>query len=351
MARAATLALAVAACLLGCGGASRSISLDGGRFRAAGLGTGTLTVYVSGAADPVFGECRAADGDLIFEPRFPLRPGLEYRAVFTPSSGPPVERTFSLPAPPAGPPTSLVRIFPSRDTLPENQLKFYLHFSAPMARGEAYRRIHLMESGGKEVDMPFLELGEELWDPSGTRLTLFFDPGRIKRGLKPREEAGPSLEEGKSYTLVVDRAWQDATGRPLAEGARKAFRAAAPDDVQPDPAKWKLEAPRSGSKDPLTVRFEKPLDEAMLRRVLLVTDSTGGELRGRIEIDQEEMRWRFTPDVAWKAGRHALVADTVLEDLAGNSIARPFEVDVVRPVERRITTETIKLTFDVLPGP
>ena len=49
------------------------------------------------------------------------------------------------------------------------------------------------------MDAPFLELDEELWSPDGTRFTLVFDPGRIKRGLKPREEAGPILEAGKSY--------------------------------------------------------------------------------------------------------------------------------------------------------
>ena len=238
-------------------------------------------------------------------------------------------------------------VYPSRNVLPENQLKFYLHFSAPMARGEAYRRIHLIEAGGREVEMPFLELGEELWDPSGTRLTLFFDPGRIKRGLKPREEAGPSLEEGKSYTLGIDRGWIDAGGRPLKEGFTKAFRAVAPDDVQPDPSKWKIEPPRAGSRDTLTVHFKKPLDEAMLQRVVGVTDSSGGALRGRIEIDRDETRWRFTPEVPWKAGPHTLSADVELEDLAGNSIARPFEIDVFRPIERKIVSKSACLPFEV----
>ena len=44
-----------------------------------------------------------------------------------------------------------------------------------------------------------------------TRFTLLFDPGRIKRGLKPAQRrVGPVLEEGKSYTLVIDRGWTDA---------------------------------------------------------------------------------------------------------------------------------------------
>ena len=107
-----------------------------------------------------------------------------------------------------------MKVYPSRDLLPENLLQFYIFFSAPMSRGEAYRRITLLDiATGKIVDAPFLELDEELWSPDGTRFTLVFDPGRIKRGLKPREEVGPVLEAGKSYSLVIDRQWLDALGK------------------------------------------------------------------------------------------------------------------------------------------
>ena len=65
---------------------------------------------------------------------------------------------------------------------------------------------------------PFLELDEELWSPDGTRFTLIFDPGRIKRGLKPREEVGPVLEAGKSYSLVIDRRLARRIGKPARGG-------------------------------------------------------------------------------------------------------------------------------------
>ena len=62
------------------------------------------------------------------------------------------------------------------------------YFDAPMSRGEAYRHIHLVDAKtGREVEAPFLELGEELWDGDFRRFTLLCDPGRVKRGLKPRE--------------------------------------------------------------------------------------------------------------------------------------------------------------------
>ena len=116
--------------------------------------------------------------------------------------------------------TRVVSVWPSRELLPENLLRFYVSFSAPMSRGEAYRRIKLLDaSTGKPVDAPFLELDEELWSPDGTRFTLLFDPGRIKRGLRPREEVGPVLEAGKSYSLMIETRLARRDGQP----ARVAF--------------------------------------------------------------------------------------------------------------------------------
>jgi len=349
-----------AACALGCGSPAPqgvAIAWTGGeqaRFLATGLRSDELarassqeaarvfSVSVKGADVPLLGTYRVEGAALVFEPRFPLKPGLEYRAVCGD-----VERTFSLPAPPSTPRTVVRHVYPSRGTLPENLLKFYVHFSAPMARGEAYRRARLVTSDGRAVDMPFLELGEELWDRSGTRVTLFIDPGRIKRGLKPREEGGPVFEEGKSYTLVLDREWQDAEGRPLTQAYRKSFTVGAPDEKQPEVATWKLQAPRAGTRDALTVTFPEPLDSAMLNRSLAVMNQAKKSVGGRIEIDQEETRWRFHPESAWVAGPHVLQVDTILEDLAGNSIGRPFEVDEVRPIERRVGTGAVALPFEI----
>src|SRR5262249_18393507 len=163
-------------------------------------------------------------------------------------------------------------------------LKFYLYFSAPMSRGEVYERVKLFDEKGKAVEMPFLELEQELWDPSGRRLTLFIDPGRIKRGLKPREEVGPVLEEGKKYTLVIDKGWPDANGNPLKETYRKAFRALAPDDTQPDPKAWKVQAPAAGTRDPLRVTFPRPLDQALAERLVWAADGRGQKLAGTVAL-------------------------------------------------------------------
>ena len=315
-------------------------------------------VFVSGEQvdpSPLLGSVSIEGQRLRFTPRYPLEPGLSYRAVFAIEDLPGAKRasvagvsaTFEIPKRPADAATVVEHIYPSAERLPENQLKFYLHFSAPMSRGEAYRHIHLADSSGKEIEAAFLELGEELWDPSMRRFTLLCDPGRVKRGLKPREELGPVLEEGKSYTLVIDRDWPDARGEKLQAPGRKAFQVLPPDDTPIDPSLWKIEPPPGGSSEAVSVRFPEPLDHSLLERVVSIANPAGQKVVGAIEISEDETCWRFRPQQPWTPGEYQLVADTRLEDLAGNAIGRAFDVDVFAPIRKTIETETVSVPFTV----
>ncbi|MEJ7639021.1 MAG: hypothetical protein WKF75_13880 [Singulisphaera sp.] len=305
----------------------------------------------------MLGSYRVEDGLVRFRPRFPLERGLTYEAVFDPSKlpgagdrepdAPPIVAPLTLEAPSNVATTSLVRVDPAVATLPENLLKFYLTFSAPMSRGQAYDRVRLLDASGVAIDAPFLELGEELWDPSATRLTLLFDPGRIKTGLKPRDEAGPALEAGRSYTLAVDEAWPDARGRPLLRGGRKPFRVGPADHTSPDPASWTIRAPRAGSRDPLLLTLTEPLDRALLGRLVTVLDREGRAPLGRIEVGADELRWSLLPDAAWREGEYRIVVGRDLEDLAGNSVGRPFEVDRFQVDPPKERAEPVTLRFRI----
>ncbi|MGH9755277.1 MAG: Ig-like domain-containing protein [Blastocatellia bacterium] len=195
--------------------------------------------------------------------------------------------------------------------------------------------------------MPFLEIDEELWDSTMTRLTLIIDPGRIKRGVRPLEEIGPALEAGKSYTLVIGSEWRDGAGNPLKESFRKAFKVGPPDREPPDPIRWKIEAPQAGSRDQLAVVFPEPMDHALARRLMRVAVEPGGIVEGKVLLEDQERRWTFTPDNVWRRGRYQIVIQTTLEDLAGNNIGKPFEVDLFEGVERRLSTTTVKLSFEI----
>jgi len=321
-----------------------------------------FAVYVGGDAPtpavlPVGGSYRVEGARLVFTPRYPPVPGLKYRAVLrlpagTDQTDTQIDQVLALTkGPEADVKVARVeQIYPSGDLLPENHLRFYIHFSAPIERGLAYQNLELLDESGTPVEAAFLELGEELWDPSGQRFTLLLDPGRIKQGLKPREELGPILHSGKKYTLVVKCGWHDLQGRPLAKEFRKSFAVGPVIDEPIKTQRWKFNTPRTGTAEPLVVRFPRPLDHALLERTLTVVDRAGQRVAGQVRIGDAERRWEFTPDSPWTADGQQLVVDTVLEDTAGNSIARAFEVDEQYPITKSVMTETLKLPITFIPN-
>ncbi len=331
------------------GQAEIRVSLVDGQVEIAGLtietmeaGAARVRVSVGPDAPAILGEYRIAGGRLYFQPMFPFDPGREY-FVRVDGGREPFVATVALPARDLQPTTTVTHIYPSTDTLPENQLKFYIHFSAPMAGGDGLLFVKLLDASGEVVVDPFLPLGNAFWGRDHRRYTVFFDPGRVKRGILPNEEIGRPILEGPRYVLVVDPAWRDAKGVPLAEPFRKAFIAGPPDETPIDPKLWTLTPPRAETREPLAVDFPEPLDRAVLARALAVEN-----VDGEIEISRDETRWSLIPEKPWQAGTYHLVALTILEDLAGNQIGQPFEVDVFARIDSPDDdTETHRLPFVV----
>lgn len=313
-------------CLLGVSAlaeVSFSLSKDGRSFVAAGASDPEkLLVHVDGDGDlpAMAGEVSLIERGLLFSPQFPLTPGVRYRVSVGEA-----HRIFAIPESDKTPVARVAAVFPSAVILPENLLKFYLHFTEPMALGEVSQNVHLIGRGGKVVALPFLELAEELWDPEGRRLTLFFDPGRVKRGLRPHEEEGRALVAGEDYELRINAAWRDAKGRSMASGFSKKFRAGPADYAQPEPKGWTIEPPALGSREGVRLNFGEALDHGLLERVLKVYHANGQSLAGESAVGKGEKEWHWKPKMVWGAGSYEIVMEALLEDLAGNSVARLFE--------------------------
>ena len=330
--------------------------MDGGGFHVSDWQPGpepasgwasVLAVYTgpkSSDVPPLTGTYSIASGELVFRPRFPLAPGLHLRAIFSPPGGDSVEAEFDVPkGAPATPSARVSHVYPSGDTLPANALKLYVYFSAPMSRGNSWVHLKLLRDDNTVIAAPFLELDQELWDRDHRRFTILFDPGRIKRGLASLDEAGPALEAGRSYTLVISSDWLDGRGVPMVEEYRKTFRIVPEDRTPPDPKKWRVTAPRAGTSDPLVIRFPDPLDYALLQHEIEVAP----HLAGTVSVGAHEREWRFTPDAPWKRGDFKIVVKTDLEDLAGNHILRAFDVDTFDPITPRLAAETITLPLKI----
>jgi hypothetical protein len=276
----------------------------------------------------------------VFRPAYPLAAGIRYRAIFRPAGGSAVERTFDAPAKDTARRTRIERVYPTADLWPSNILRLYIYFSAPMSRGEAARRIHVLDQSGKELEGIFLP-GQELWDPAYQRLTMTFDPGRIKRGLTSNVAMGAPITEGKRYRLVIDADWQDARGVGLVGGFTKPFRGGPAIWETPDPKQWRITAPKAGTSAAVEVEFPHPMNYPLLLRMLRVSN-----VEGTLEVDHQEMRWRFTPREPWKPGEYQLVVDSGIEDLAGNHVGQPFDTDM-QAAKPAAPPKTISLTFSV----
>ena len=286
----------------------------------------------------VLGVTAVSDGVLRFTPRFPFDPGQRYDVVFDPSSLPSahsaaassplklLHAVVEVPAPVRVASTHVVEVYPSGPEVPENHLRLYLVFSGPMSSSGGGAQVRLIDDQGQPVPDPFLPLELELWNEDRTRFTVLYDPGRVKRGIRPNEEMGRALVEGRTYTLVVGTDWRDAAGQPLVSEFRHEFRVGSPEERAIDPAEWTLELPAPGTRQPLAAVFSRPLDYGLLHRALRVVAEGGPLLDGVIRVEQGETRWVFTPRASWQAGEYHLVAAPSLEDVAGNRIGRPFEV-------------------------
>jgi len=307
-----------------------------------------LKVYASEdpAAPALLGDYARDGATVVFTPRFPPAPALRLRAVYQPPIGKPVVVWFGgVPEPERLPTTRVLSVTPSAAVWPENILRLYVSFSAPMRIGEAWEHIRMLDADGRPMGGLFVEIDQELWDPAGQRLTVLFDPARIKRGLVDHINQGPPLGLGERCTLEIDAFWRDAAGALLAEPFAKTIEVGAPLRAALDPAAWRLSAPAAPG-DALVVEVLHPLDAALARRTFTVRRGETA-IGGEVELEQAETRLLFQPDRPWESGSHVLVADPVLEDICGNRIGRPFDIDRRDPAQADAEARSAEIPFEI----
>ena len=173
-----------------------------------------FTVSVAGAAGPVVGDYTIVDATVRFTPMYGLDAGRSFDVTFDASRipgadpgdnwrRPPLKKVVSVAGRALARTTVVEHVYPSGGEVTANMLRFYIEFSAPMGRGSALDHIRLVDDAGQEVVEPFLPVDAELWTPDHTRFTLLFDPGRVKRGIKPNRDLGRALIPGKRYALTI----------------------------------------------------------------------------------------------------------------------------------------------------
>lgn len=277
-----------------------------------------LKVFVQGAETPVAGRFMQEGGTVSFAPAFGFEPGQNYEVrVIKDGEESSVPFRISLETPPV--PAVVTEIYPSGDQLPENTLRFYLHFSVPMQPSVAFDYITLRDANGAIDEAAFMRFKQELWNEDRTRLTVLIDPGRIKREVATNVALGPALLSGETYTIAVEAGWPSADGSTVLPAFTKTFHVSGALRTRPDVGLWSLSVPCAGRRDPLIVTLDRPFDRHQLDQSIYVENAAGDRVAGLTHITADEQTWLFIPDQPWPAGHLWLRANTTLEDVAGNN--------------------------------
>jgi hypothetical protein len=314
----------------------------------------------------VAGHYAITGGSVTFTPLYPFDPGRAYRVRVDPSKlltavasakavGPPrsteiLTSIVKLPAAATKPAADVAAIYPSVAVVPENLLRMYVEFSAPMGSRKAGEFVRLLDrTSGSDtvVEEAFLPVEADFWSPDHRRYTLFLDPGRVKRGILPNRERGRPLRAGHAYALAIAAEWPDENGQPLKAAFRHEFTAGPAIASGIDASAWRITPPTPGTRDRLVVEFDRALDHAVVARALGV-ERDGIAVDGAGSVEAGDTRWVFVPRAAWPPGVYRLTAQPFLEDPQGNQIDRAFEVVVDTP--REPNPEPYRIPFVIGPN-
>lgn len=285
-----------------------------------------LQIQLSNANAPMLGEYTITKEAITFQPLIAFTRGSKYQIRFA------NKLLSEIEIPPSNIQNApeVISIYPSADTLPRNLLKIYIAFTKPMQEGLALENISVIKNGKDTIPSIFLDLQPELWNKERMVLTLWLDPGRIKRDLQPNKKLGLPLEQEANYQIVIKQDWRDEEGVSLSHTYSKEFVVGSRDGLSPDPITWTIEIPQAGSRQSLNIELHEPLDYVLLKNAIRVVDNTGNVVNGVIDVKAKETIVHFTPSVAWRTGDYTIEIESRLEDLAGNNLNRLFDKDLTK---------------------
>ncbi|MEN0063299.1 MAG: hypothetical protein AAGA48_14195 [Myxococcota bacterium] len=281
-----------------------------------------LVVTVAGNLTPVHGRVVQRKHEVLFQPTFRFAPQVRYQI-----GGPRCRLEASLPEVSSASAT-VTSVLPDAPTLPENTLRLYVYFSAPMVEGFGLDAIRLLDrTEGVEVTGVFFDPRHELWSSDHRRLTLLFDPGRVKTGLAAHERLGRALQSGHQYQLEIQGGWPTIEGQTLGEPSSFAFTVGPAVLQALDASTFRASKPPAGTQDPLVVDFGRPVDHVSTGRFVQVLGPDGHVVPGTWALPPGAHRAQFRPHGPWVHAPKAyqLWFDHRFEDVAGNTFEAAFD--------------------------
>ncbi len=279
--------------------------------------------------DAILGELTEVNDDCLkFTPAVPFDAGQDYFLhFFCHRINAFRHQLFRIGEDPAIPFPKVINIYPSSTYLPENLLRLYVEFDQPMREDNFLAYVSLLNEQGKELKDAFLPSRYEYWNRERTKITLIFDPGRVKTGLIAHESLGGRiLKSGGRYTLTITNDWLSMQGKPLQSKFTKTFEVVSEDMRKINPQNWEVSAPRARSRAPLKIHFGRNIDHINAMTHLVVVDASGDRVAGTLVLSNNEQTLCFAPHKPWLNSRYRILIDPKLEDVCGNNLIHGFDV-------------------------
>ncbi|MDT7831813.1 Ig-like domain-containing protein [Flavobacteriaceae bacterium S356] len=292
---------------------------------------------------PILGELNTEDTAIIFTPVIPFNNGGHYQILKERE----VVGEFHIKESVPSIPPKVVAIYPKLDTVPENLLKMYIVFSKPMQEvRSSLEYIKVINLHTQKEEAIFLPLETELWNADHTELTLWLDPGRIKKDLIPNKKLGIPIKNGNSYEVILSKEWNDAEGSELAKEYRKKIVVVARDAKMPSVKQWKLTVPNADSKEALGIAFDELMDAMLIEKSIVIMDAQDQSVAGGFLTMGSPNSTLFIPKERWKKGTYTMVVQSSMEDLAGNNLNRLFDTDLQQEKKTK-DSKTKTITFTI----
>ncbi len=289
---------------------------------------------------PIWGKYELSDSVIAFVPVLPFAQGENYEVVLNQTmiqdrmpnrkiDENQLHLKFTVPETDLTTYPFVENVYPTSEFLPLNTLKFHIDFSQPMKTGQALEYIHLIDkTSGQKIEHVFADYSIEFWDELDQRLTIYFDPGRLKKGLLLNRTLGSPLISQHEYQLRIDSTWENKVGQRLSSTYRKDFTVTEEDRLSPKMANWELILPDRNTKNSLEIKFPEPMDVILAERSFVVIDHNGDPFNGDVKIEDEERRWIFYPTSNWNQKNYKVLVYSGLADRSGNMLKGLFERNV-----------------------
>ena len=193
-----------------------------------------------------------------------------------------------------------------------------------MQEMDILKHIKLTTEEGKNITGVFFDNQYELWNKDRTEVTLIVDPGRVKLGLLANNKMGRAFDENQKYSLHIDSLLLDFNDQKLSKSFTKTFITINEDRTPPNLELWQILLPKANTKEVIAINFKDKIDHISARSLLKIY-LNDKPIVGKIFVKNEEQEWSFIPDKKWKKGDYKIITNSILEDIAANSINQIFD--------------------------